>query len=255
MFVWLSKTLDLLLEPLTWALLLVLAALAFRRRARLASGLQLGAVAVLLVFASPFVAGALTRAAESSAATTFRPGVVYDAVVVLGGCLDPAAAEASGKPEFNEAAERFVEGYDVLRSGRASHILISGGTFDPRPGALTEARALAAQLRAWGVAPERIVVDERSRNTRENAVETARIVRERGWRRLLLVTSAAHMRRALGCFRAEGLDPDTLPVDYRGAPSAVHSMWLPRAEALDQATDAVRELAGRVVYRVMGYAK
>ena len=79
-------------------------------------------------------------------------------------------------------------------------------------------------------------------------------MKERGWRSLLLVTSAAHLPRALDCFRKVGLTPDALPVDYR-AGGARAGGWLPRASALSKSTDVLRELAGRVVYRVAGYAE
>jgi uncharacterized SAM-binding protein YcdF (DUF218 family) len=96
-----------------------------------------------------------------------------------------------------------------------------------------------------------VVLETASRNTHENAVESARIVAARGWRSLLLVTSAAHMERALGCFRKAGLAPDALPVDWRGERD--RDAWLPRAGSLKATEDALRELTGRVVYRLMGY--
>jgi uncharacterized SAM-binding protein YcdF (DUF218 family) len=91
-----------------------------------------------------------------------------------------------------------------------------------------------------------------SRNTHENAVECAKIARERGWTRLLLVTSARHMKRAAGCFRAEGLAFDALPVDHRSHARGV--TLSPRSGSLDLSTDALREYAGRIVYRVRGYS-
>jgi len=123
----------------------------------------------------------------------------------------------------------------------------------PVPGALTEPELLAGALERWGIEPARIVVETRSRNTHENAAESARIAAERGWRSLLLVTSAGHMERALGCFRKAGLTPDTMPVDYRGDPDSSGSAWIPRALFLALSADALREFAGRGVYRLIGY--
>ena len=99
-----------------------------------------------------------------------------------------------------------------------------------------------------------IVEEPQSRNTRENATESAKIVAARGWKKLLLVTSAAHRPRAQGCFRAVGLDPDTLPVDHRHSKGPLGG-FAPRAVHLNASTDAIRELTGRVIYRVMGYTK
>jgi uncharacterized SAM-binding protein YcdF (DUF218 family) len=118
-----------------------------------------------------------------------------------------------------------------------------------------EADILARQLRLWGVEPQRLVSEGRSRNTRENALQSERIIREKGWKRLLLVTSAAHMPRALGCFEAVGLRPDTLVVDVRAHPWHPRAAWWqPRASNLAAGTDALRELFGRLVYRWRGWA-
>lgn len=254
MFLSLSKVLDVFASPLTWAIGLQLAALALRRRSRPAAALGLAAAAVLVTFSLEPVAGALMRWTESSAQPTFTPGVPYDAVVVLGGMIDPAASDRSGELELTEAADRIVRATAVLRAGQARMVLLSGGLITPAPGERSEADRLAAYLRDEGIAPDRIVVEGRSRNTHENAVESARVARERGWSRLLLVTSAWHASRALGCFHAVGLSPDLLPVDHQ-ATSGADEGWLPRAAALDRSTNMLREQLGRVVYRAVGYSR
>ncbi|MCI0671891.1 MAG: YdcF family protein [Myxococcaceae bacterium] len=256
MFLVLSKMLDLFLAPLTWVLLLLLAA-AFlvRRGPGLARGLLVTGVAVLFLASTRPVACALVGWAEAGAVRTLRPDVVYDAVIVLGGGLEPVAAEETGEPEFNDSPERVLRGFELVRSGRARNVLLSAGSLDPRPEAVVEAEVLGRMLEAWGVPRERIVLEGRSRNTRENAVESARVVRERGWQRVVLVTSAMHMPRALGCFRAVGLSPDALPVDFHAHRPGPAGGWIPRAEFLELSTDALRELAGRVVYQVLGYSR
>lgn len=253
-FLVLSKLLDLLLAPLTWALLLLLAAAVLRGRPRLARGLGGAAVALLLAFSSDQVADRLAWAVERSAVRTERPEVTYDVVIVLGGVVDSAPSRARGELQVLGSAERLLRGFDVVRTGRARHLLYACGVVEAQPGDVAESVQAVRQLETWGVAPERLVVEDRSRNTRENAIEAARIVRERGWTRVLLVTSAAHMERALGCFRAVGLTPDALPVDFRGGDGQGRG-WLPRAGALDKSTDLLRELSGRLVYRVLGYSK
>ncbi|NTX12329.1 YdcF family protein [Myxococcus sp. CA056] len=254
MFLILSKVLDLFLAPLTWALLLLLVSGLVRRGPRLSRGLAVAGLLVLYLFSTEAVSTLLTYAAESGAQDTSVPGVTYDAVIVLGGGLDPSATERSGHIEFNAASERVLKGFELVREGRASHVFISGGSLDPRPQAVVEADVLSRLLQEWGVPSERIVTEGRSRNTRENALESERIIRERGWKRLLLVTSAAHMPRAAGCFAAVGLRPDTLPVDARmPATRPGRLSWVPRASSLSQSTDVLRELAGRIVYRLRGW--
>ncbi len=90
-FVALSRVLDLLVAPLTWSLLLLAAAAVLRRRGRLGWWLAIAAATVLVVFATQPVSNALYRWAEAGAVRTARPDVTYDAVVVLGGSVDPAA--------------------------------------------------------------------------------------------------------------------------------------------------------------------
>jgi uncharacterized SAM-binding protein YcdF (DUF218 family) len=180
--------------------------------------------------------------------------VVYDAVVVLGGMVDGGATRASGDVELDVHAERLLRAWELLRAGRARAVLLSGGVTFPQPGDVPEADLLAARLARWGVPPAQIVTEAHSRNTRENAIESARIAAARGWRNLLVVTSAAHMPRAMACFRAVGLEPDALPVDRRAGDGQGRG-WLPRAVDLARSTEVLRELAGRVIYRALGYAR
>ena len=79
------------------------------------------------------------------------------------------------------------------------------------------------------------------------------MISERGWHDVLLVTSAMHMPRALGCFRRAGVAPDALPVDHRAGDGRSPG-WLPRSSALEKSTLVLRELFGRIVYRAMGQA-
>jgi uncharacterized SAM-binding protein YcdF (DUF218 family) len=253
-FVLLSKVLDWFVAPLSWALLLLLAAAVLRRRGRTPRVLAGAAVAVLVLFSIDAVADRLQGLAERGGRSTFRPDVVYDAVVVLGGMVDAAASRASGDAELTEEADRLVRAFELVRAGRARNVLLTGGLVAPREGDVAEADRLAAKLAQWGVPPGQILVEATSRNTRENAIEAGRLAAANGWRTLLVVTSAAHVPRALGCFRAVGLAPDVLPVDFRASDGAGRGL-LPRAAALAKSTGALRELFGRLVYRAAGYSR
>ena len=255
MFLLLSKNLDILAAPLTWAIALPLLGLFLRRRrAGLAVGMALSSVAVLVFFSLEPVAGALVRWVESGARRTFKPGATYDAVIVLGGIVDADASFRSGDLELTEPVERILRAAELLKSGQARMVLLSGGLMYPRPGAPSEAERLATWLVEQGIDPDRIVVEGRSLNTHENAVESARIVTARGWKKLLLVTSAWHAPRAFASFRAAGLEPDVLPVDHHATDGSYAGIW-PRAAALAVSTDMLRELVGRAVYRIAGYSR
>jgi len=112
-----------------------------------------------------------------------------------------------------------------------------------------EARAVASILQSGRVRGDEILFERSSRNTHENAVESARIVRERGWKTIVLVTGAVHARRALACFHRVGLFPDLLPV-FRQRPLGVLPQWW----ALEVSTAVVHEVVGLIAYRIAGYA-
>jgi uncharacterized SAM-binding protein YcdF (DUF218 family) len=248
---------DVLLEPLFAALvLLALSYFLWTRAPKAAFALPAIAFAVLLFFSVPAVANHLQRGLEQPPATTIKPDVAYDAVIVLGGGMSVEIAHETGMPAFNDAGERLLTAFDLLRTNRAKSAILSGGNqASMSPDVEPESKMMAEQLEAWGIDPSRLAIEPRSKNTHENAVESVRIARERGWTHDLLVTSAAHMRRAEGCFRKEGLSVDTLSVDFRSSdPARGSAGWLPRAEALANSTAAIRERAGRIVYHLQGWS-
>lgn len=259
MFFALSKIIDVLLSPLVWAMLLVGAALLsrrvtrrVRRRQRVLTGLSL---TTLWVFSLEPVADLLWRALEEAAPRTYQRGGSYDAVVLLGGVVDASSATRTSL-QLNDNVERLLATYDLLRSGEARVAVLSGGSIVAGEDAPSEAAMLARQLEDWGIERHRVVLEREARNTRENAVFVDRIVRERGLRRVVVVTSAFHMARALDCFRAVGLDVDALPVDYRTGTGPLSGSWvLPRARALSHSAAALRELSGRFIYRVRGFGR
>ena len=107
----------------------------------------------------------------------------------------------------------------------------------------------------WGVPREAVFTETRSETTRENALFAAEIIRAQGWERMLLVTSAAHMGRAVGSFRAVGLDVIPSPTDYGVVEAAPLDLldFLPDSRALEETTAVVREVIGVWFYRWRGW--
>jgi uncharacterized SAM-binding protein YcdF (DUF218 family) len=226
-----SKALGGVTDPAAWAVgLLALAAMVARRSAGLAAGLSITAAALVTSLSSPVVADALQRWIERAAPTTFRPDKHYDAAIVLSGS-DVRVVGAAG----------------VVRSGQGRHLLFTGAVTP------AEARQLLRELAAMGVPERGVVIPGRARNTRENALEASEVVAERGWRSLLLVTSAAHVPRALACFHRVGLRPDVLPVDYVATDAPPRS-WAPSRAGLEQTRTVMHEVIGWLVYRAVGFA-
>lgn len=120
----------------------------------------------------------------------------FDAAIVLGAMLRP---DGSPSPAMER---RVARGVALLAEGRVRHLLMSGGPVGhPTP----EAWAMRDLALAVGVPAAQIVVEDRSRNTIENARLSAPLAAARGWRRLLVVSDAYHLPRALYVFRRFGL--------------------------------------------------
>ena len=255
MFFLLSKLLDIVIDPLWWSVppvLLGVVLLAKGRRRRLALGLVTFGLTVLLLACLPVVSNRLWGALEDGVVSTMKEGVTYDAVVLLGGVVSPQGSLRDA-PSWNDNIERLLEVRTLLLTGRAKVAVVSGGKLG---GELrTEAEYLAAELEALGVPKDQVLVEPAANNTRENATESKRLLEGLGAKQVLLVTSAFHMPRSVGCFRAVGLEADVLPVDYRMRDPSLEAHVLPRGEYLSQTTRALREWLGRAVYRVLGYTK
>lgn len=257
MFYVLSKILDVFLMPLSWAIILMVYGAPFTRRALRRKRARPFACAlgllILVFFSTEPVANGLFGGLEAKAVRTMDPNKHYDAVILLGGLVDEKAMEKSRSLSINDNNERLFGTLAVMREGRADYAIISGAPVDPRT-EFVEAKVLADQLVLLGVPRERVIVEDHAMNTRENATYSADIARTRGFSKVLIVTSAFHMRRALACYQKVGMQVDTLPVDYRTYDGGVASgSWLPRASYLERSTAAIREWAGYYVYRARGY--
>lgn len=223
---------------------------------RRAGSLACGLAAVGLVVFGFLPTGALVlRALENRFPQPALPDRI-DGIVVLGGYLDTVVTAERGRPELLDAADRIVAVADLARRYPGAPIVLTGGNkFEPRTGrAVPEAESAAEIARSIGIDPTRLVLETGSRSTWENATGSMAIVRPGPGSTWLLVTSAAHMPRAVGTFRAAGW-PGLVPwpVDYHIPEGA--DLWLGRPDALAglAATDAaMREIEALVAYRLAG---
>jgi uncharacterized SAM-binding protein YcdF (DUF218 family) len=260
----LSKLVPLALYPLGLALLLQIGGLLARRR-RWGRWLSAGGIALLALASMPWVSRQLLWGLEEPAARV-TPNTLpqADAVVVLGGGLQPALPPRR-EVEVNDAGDRLLTGVGLVRTGLAPWLLVSGGrvTFragDPSPTEAQSARELALRL---GIPAERILLSGKARNTAEEARALERMARARGWRSVLLVTSASHMMRSLSTFRRlTDLRITPVACDFRlpvrrllGRPTATSVLidLLPSADALAVTTVAAREHLGQWFYRLRGW--
>lgn len=174
-------------------------------------------------------------------------------IIVLGGAISPDVALAHNEVSLNEAAERLTATVLLARAYPHAKIIFYGGD-----AGLVRAEGAEAPLalRLWrdlGLAPERLVGEDRSRNTVENAVFSKAIAAPKAGERWLLLTSAYHMPRAIGVFRRAGFDIEAFPVDWRvvGEADAVRP-FASVGDGLRRTDTAVREWVGLFVYWLTG---
>jgi uncharacterized SAM-binding protein YcdF (DUF218 family) len=154
---------------------------------------------------------------------------------------------------LNEAAERLTAVADLARRYPQARIIFSGGSaaviFDEPP----EAQFALRLFESFGIAPGRVVAEEKSRNTVENALFSKAIAQPKPGERWLLVTSAYHMPRSIGVFRKAGFPVEAYPVDWRtrGARDALRP-FATVGDGLRRTDTAIREWVGLVIYWLSG---
>ena len=121
--------------------------------------------------------------------------------------------------DLNQQADRLVHAVALYKAGKAPVILVTGGSAQ---GDRSEAQVMRDILEVMGVPRGVILMEERSRNTHDNAVYSTELLQQRELRRILLVTSAFHMRRALALFEGRGLEVIPAPAARCGGPGAHH---------------------------------
>ena len=236
-----------LLSPLGTANCLLGLALLLAWRGRVRSGMSVSALALvwLWVWSMPVTSHWLAGRIEEIFPQVPIATVPHaQAIVVLGGAVTPPMIGRT-EVDLKAAADRVWYAARLFHAGKAPLVLLSGGG-DLERQAFSEARAMVVFLRDLGVLAQAIVLEETSRNTRENAAFSAALLKAHGIDHILLVTSALHMPRALALFKAQGLQVTPAPTDFEGNQQLPPGLlaWLPDAGALDGSALAMKELMG-----------
>jgi uncharacterized SAM-binding protein YcdF (DUF218 family) len=174
-------------------------------------------------------------------------------IISLGGAVDTVVSPSRGEVALNEAAERMTAIAELARRFPNARIVFTGGSGRLIYDGATEAEFAARLFESFGIAKERIVLEDKSRDTLENARFTKEMVKPKPGERWLLVTSAHHMPRSVGLFRSEGFPVEAFPVDYRtrGAIDMLRP-FSPLSDGLRRTDTAMREWVGLVIYRLSG---
>jgi uncharacterized SAM-binding protein YcdF (DUF218 family) len=250
-----SKLAWIVLTPGNFLLILLISGLVTLLLTRRRRGLglaALGGCGLLAIAALPIGAWLAAPLENRFPLPPLPPEV--DGIVVLSGAIDQVLGQARGQFVLNEAAERMTEPLVLARRFPQARLVLSGGEGALLATGLSEAAAMRDFFLAQGLAPERLVVEARSRNTWENAILSLEAAQPRPGETWLLVTSAWHMPRAVGCFRRAGWTLLPYPVDYRTQPPHGFGLGLglALAERLSLLTPIAKEWAGLAVYWALG---
>ena len=258
MWILLSKVLPYLLYPLSVVLLSGgLGVLLRRLGARRSGGVMLTfALTVLAVSSNPWLADRFRARLEHwYTPVTAQQAPAADAIVLLGGALYlPVSPRVTA--ELSDATDRVLYAARLYRAGRAPRIIVTGGNaFEQVDGVRAESWYVAELLAEWGVPPGAITIEENSRNTRQNALETKKILDRDRIKTILLVTSAMHMPRALATFEGVGIDAIAVPVDYTVDAYRMPAIldMLPSAAAMAFNAQTLREYLGIAMYGFRGW--
>ncbi|MDI9874156.1 YdcF family protein [Flectobacillus rivi] len=183
----------------------------------------------------------------------------YDVGIIISGGMMMNRTSTKEQIFTGKTADRFIQPLRMYKRGLLKKIIISGGdvSINPLSNEHDSETAKTQQiLIELGVKPEDILLETKARNTRENALNCAQILRSfPELKTSVLFTSAFHGRRAIGCFRKAGLNTTLFSCAVRAVDIGYtpDTLIIPSEQALAEAYQLIHEIIGFCVYKAMGY--
>jgi len=199
---------------LAWLLLFVAALFSWFKKKRGLAVAFLVMWAVIWVFGTLHIGSKLLGDLEKPyRGLTWEEIPEADAIVVLGGGWAPSSNDLIG---FNAsfAADRFLTGLELFRKGKSKLILIGGGAAEIEDGKPGDSIHMADWMKSFSLDGAEAIALPACHNTREEALRVKEVIEKRGGGKILLVTSAWHMRRSAAVFKGVGLDIFPVPCDF-----------------------------------------
>jgi len=251
MFFILSKVLDFLLSPLIWIIIIFLISI-FVKSPQLRKRFFYTGFIVLIFFSNPFLINEAFLAWERKPVAVAKK---YDAAIVLTG-FTGARKSLPGRVFFGKGADRLLHTVELYKTGQIDKIIISGGSGSLTDRRISEASQVRKAFLYCGIPDSAIISEGRSSNTVENARLTGKLIDSLNIKgNFLLITSAFHMRRAEGCFSKASVLFDSYPVDVYSMDRGYtpDNLFIPSEGALEKWAVLIHEIAGYLVYWIMGY--
>ncbi|PID57525.1 hypothetical protein CSB45_06770 [candidate division KSB3 bacterium] len=253
MFFIASKLLIPLTSPFSYVVVLLLAAFVLSRRVKVCKYCLLSALVLLFIFGTAPLQNMLHYILESRYPHTGSLAQV-DAIVVLSGMLSLEESKP-GELEFGGAVDRILTAISLIKKGVGKHLILSGGSGDLYDQSKSEALLLKDFALKWGVPEDKLLVEATSRNTYENVLYTKAVMEEHGISNVLVVTTASHLPRVMGCFAKLGVEAIPYGVDRHSKKPALPRLaeLIPSPENFLRSSQAIHEYIGIVMYKISGY--
>ncbi len=252
MFFILSKILAFLLTPLFWIMVGLLWAILTKKQNR-RRWILITVFIAFYFFSNKFIFNEVIRNWERPI-TKIEANSTYDIGIVLGGFS--SYDTISNRLFLNDSGDRIWQAVYLYKTEKLKKLLISGGSGSILHKKITEADKVYEYLIKIGIPKQDLLMDSKSRNTRENAVESAKILNA-SWpdAHCLLITSAFHMRRSMGCYKKVHLDVTPYSTDFMSERRKwdPDNLLLPNPGSLTGWNKLIREIIGYYTYKVTGY--
>lgn len=251
MFFILSKTISYLLMPATLIGLAWLAFFIFKKW-RFRKYLAILGFSLFIIFTNDFLANSFLKAWQTEPANleTIKSKKFTYGVLLTG--MTNTLKEPKDRVYFNQNADRLLQAIMLHQQGIIDTLYISGGGATALRKDLQEARVLLSYLKSIDFSMEKVIIEDQSRNTVESARFASDFIESQN--EILLITSASHMPRAMGCFEKEGFKAQSYPTVYHTNDEMISpSMFLPSQEALMKWHILFKEWMGYSAYWIAGY--
>ncbi len=252
-FFWLSKLSWLVISPfnLIFLLLIVAWGLLIKNKIRAAKWLLSGIMIVLVIVAVFPIGDWLLYPLEKRFLTNPNLPETVDGIIVLSGSEKPILSSLWGQPELGDSAERNFAFLSLAKQYKDTKLVFTGGSSSLLHQEYKGADVARSLFEMQHFDISRVTFERDSRNTFENAVNSADIVELKPGERWILITSASHMPRAVGVFCHTGWSVIPYPVDHRTLPDLTRIGFSPVSH-LYQVIIATKEWLGLLVYYLTG---
>jgi len=251
MFFVISKILTYLFRPVIWLVVLLTLALFLKNPRKRKISLWVGFL-VLLIFSNTFI---VTKIAGLWAIEPVPVTQKFDVGVVLGGST-ATYSKKYNRITYKGNIDRLLQAVELYSRGKIKKILVTGGSGNLIYHHLKEAKVMRSFLISIGIPEQNILMDTLAENTHENAVYTKKILKKHpNIHSILLITSSLHMRRALACFRHEGMQVQPFPTNLINTETQwnIEYLIIPSISNFLIWNGMVHEIAGYEVYKIVGY--